>query len=639
MPTSIFSPDNILNSEVELPEDSSTWSQKISEILFSVHPELAQFPSKLSIDKFEPMKLYAKGTYIFNINGKTLIVPIIVKAKKLQPLDVALIDDRWQYLTPELIQSMELTTNIGEGTDNTSGFYQENVPLRGTRVPYETVTSLNPGVEFSEGGRYITASAKSIKNLEERLKVDTKLASALSKNTTARKVFENIMSNKQLNVKCAAFTRKDINTVTTHLKLASGEVIIEDKPTSKVKALVTKLAGDSAYNKLIKTGFAAMPCMHAGISASLPDMLADAPSMIKDLLPKITSMLEQGPAGLRLLEGGDIKAKPAIVIKIKRVTSPISPLMGDSKNLGALFEDGKFKLLKDDALATEPTDKPGIKTETMAEADPDSMSEGDNILPLLSDNEALEPIKVEKVVTLPIGKAIIGKATDSGSRFVGIMLNRYDSKLAADVDNLMESLPKEGREFLPPTTRFIKISEASLITNRAEYKHLIKKALIKQGSKTHDLYYLGNGEYRLDDNYILGDNNIKAAMMLLNMSEASADVLIKEANAKKYVKIYTHEDSSVSPEIIKKIKTAADWAKIASVIDDTEESVDSVLSLGLLDNENEHDKDEILPLLDSVESKLVKLLVAARLGAQNLDKTELLDAIKALQEVSNSLKM
>lgn len=639
MPNSIFSPDNLLNSEIELPEDSAVWSQKISETIFSVHPYLANFPSTLNIDKFEPIKLYAKGTYVFKINNTEVIFPVIIQAKRLQPFDVALIDGSWHPVSEDLISRLAMTSQLGQGTENISDFNTQSSPIGGTRVPYETVTALNPGVEFANGGRYITASAiskQAKEDLQKRIDTDTKLAQALNNNPTAREVFKKALSTKETtsNIKAAAVVRKDMETATVFIKAASGKVLSENKKISTLKPFINKIAGENGYTNFIKEGFASSSCGNHGMSDRVLDMISDNTMDLKTIIPKILEKITSSgsPAKGMLIDGGGNTA-PSVIIKIKKISK--IPGMGEH-HLGGLMGGGLFKSIKDSVLGLNPFEEDAALDDVPFETSKiEELKDTDTVLPMLSESEGVEPIRVVKVMDTPTAKVIIGKGAESGHDFTGVLLKPVSDKAA----NAEDMIPTKNRMILPPTTKFIKVSMAKgFPKSTGEYQYIMKSAMAKVTTPV-ELRKVGKHEYFLDEERHIGTGTVKAALAMSGISAEAAGEYIKQANKFKRVTVYTPKSMKVASGLISKIKDAADWIKLASIIRDSEESVDSVLSLGLLDNDSSEDKERLVPLLEQTMSQLSKLLVSARLGMPDLDQAEIITAIQALQEVSDTLRM
>lgn len=81
-----------------------------------------------------------------------------------------------------------------------------------------------------------------------------------------------------------------------------------------------------------------------------------------------------------------------------------------------------------------------------------------------------------------------------------------------------------------------------------------------------------------------------------------------------------------------------DLVKEAAVIPDPT-AVDTVLSLGFLNPENERTFAENLPLLDEAQSKMCDLLFAARCGLQNIPIPALERAIRTTEEVIEGLRV
>lgn len=610
-----------LNYEVELPEDPSQWTEQINGILFTKYPELINFPAKLALDKFEPQKLYAKGSYILDINNSKLIIPVIVKSKKLQPLDIALINNKWVYLTPELLSDLiNGSMSLGESMDNKDAvdFYSQSIQ---NDVPYGN---------FDRNTRTITASVinnKQKADLAKAIVSDKDIKIACAKNPAFNNAAVSILSQD------AGRARKYKSAFVTRDGFLNGHIYVTDANDkrekistsfSEAKNFVKKHMPES-YVDFIKTGSA---CMLGD------DFMADGHSlggmglggMLGKLMKKIT-----GPGMFSLL--GDSGQKPVLVIKIKRVSKPSE---GDSDLLG-LGEKGSV---------FDVNDKEGMPCAVNSDEilnscenlDADALKADTDVMPV-SNNEYLEPVRVSKIIDLPIGKAIIGETKASQDTFVGLILNKYNKdKTASDCLSLLPKLAKPV--ILSPDTKFIKISSAE----NAGYYNSAKECLaaacndynmikiFERDANTIAIKTAGENIIceRLSMPYYLNSLGVptqeiaKIAKDILNNKTAMAAV-----PKKRKIKLSEKAKAKIA---------SINWLKVATYMP-SEESVDSALALDYLDDETISEFYSKVPEYKNTLSELSKLLASVRLGNEIANEATVKNAIEALSDLINDLTL
>jgi hypothetical protein len=98
-----------------------------------------------------------------------------------------------------------------------------------------------------------------------------------------------------------------------------------------------------------------------------------------------------------------------------------------------------------------------------------------------------------------------------------------------------------------------------------------------------------------------------------------------------------HEMREKAAEVLQRMPVRQFFVKEAAVIPDPT-AVDSVLSLGFINPENVLTFINYIPVLDEAQSKLCELLIASRLGAQNIPTSALERTVRGLEEALEGLQ-
>lgn len=617
-----------LNYEIELPEDPATWTEQMNSLLFTKFPELVNFPAKLMLDKFEPQKLYAKGSYLLDINGSIVKIPVIVKSKKLQPMDTALVNDKWEYLTPKLIGDLvNGNPALGEPISNQDAVDFYSQPIQ-NQAPYG---------QHERDFRHVTASVISKAGKAKLAKAvlsDGAIKQACVNNAAFHNVIKAVLSDNasdKQRIKSAYITSSEYTGGRLLITRQDGRREKLSMSHADTQDFVRSNFSQDDYTTLIKTGSLSFLSDDGGsFGMSGPQGIG---GLLKKLMRKIS-----GPGMFSMMgPGGN---KPVLVIKIKRTAKPFSlngkQLSEDffGGDLIGLSEGGEMHELNN-AEALPCDSGPESIIDSLSSVSADGLAEQDEVIPS-SNGELLEPITVSRVVELPIGKAVIGETKQSRDVFVGLILNKLENiKTAQSYEAL---LPKGAAPvILSKNTEFIKVASAKpgqfydlkdcvaaacVGTDMAEIRKLHDNSIaIKTASETitcpevHAAYYLNS----------LGlskSETVKIAKQLKSVNKAFI-AMPKVASVK------------LSKALKTKLKDTS-WLKIATFME-SEESVDSALALDYLDDETMSEFYDKVPEYKNTLSELAKLLVSVRLGNDMATETVVKAAIESLSDLINEL--
>lgn len=614
----LFTPDN-LGYEVELPEDTATWTGEMNKILFASFPELSNFPVRLTLDRFEPQKLYAKGSYTVDIGGQILLIPVIVKSKKIQPFDIAMINGEWQYLTSDLISSL-VNSNVSLGDPMSN---KDSIDFYSQPVMNEV-----PSYTGNRNTRVITASVISDEDKASLAKLivsDKFYKSAAAKNPHFNAVVSELLQAPVRKYKSAFVTRDSFLNGSIYVTDNSGKREKISASFSEAKAFVKRHMPEQ-YVDFIKTGSA---CALANLDS---DDDENIPSLgmggIKGILDQMFKRVS-GPGMFNFMGGSGDSVAPVMVIKIKQVKGPES-LMGLGK--GGLLHDVADK-------EGVPSKMPASEiTDTLESKSPDDLISGEEIMPN-SGSDYLEPITVDKVVNLPIGKAIIGKTKSSGDMFVGIILNKFDKeKTAGDFSGL---LPKDVKPtYLAPNTVLYKVAtihNENILGSKREYFNKIASQtepvkIIFRGGETFAIK-------AASENIVCDSRALPYYLDSFGVRKSDAEKTAAEAKEVGQSIVFIPLKKKASAILSKGTRSKlakVNWVKVATYLD-SEESVDSALSLEYLDDETPAEFYEQLPVYKKALSSMAKLMASVRLGNEIVDAETLGNAMEALDNLIREL--
>jgi hypothetical protein len=116
----------------KLPEDEAKWAQSITSHVSSSIPFLGKYPSEISIDDKDTKLGYAKGRLV--VGGK-VVIPLIIREYKLLPLDVFVHGEDFYPLTEKSIEEIMMTKSLGVKPISRKEYKGENTSLQSSSSP------------------------------------------------------------------------------------------------------------------------------------------------------------------------------------------------------------------------------------------------------------------------------------------------------------------------------------------------------------------------------------------------------------------------------------------------------------------------------------------------------------------------
>lgn len=627
MVANLFTHEN-KSFEIELPEDSSTWAGETNRILFETYPQLAQFPSKLIIDKFEPQKLYAKGSFVFDINGVIINIPIIIRNKKLQPFDTMLINGEWYALNPDIISEIIANAiSFGEAvnTEDVINFNEE--PINNDVPQYSYSTNRNR--------RLVTASLithDKAKELAKRIVTDKLLikhATSAFKSITAR-VLQ--MKTKEPVFKLATIYRDYLGSCKMTILTKENELLESNMTLADARDFIKKHAA-TKYTNFIKRGFIKI-IPEQSEQNFIKSLSLNTLQNLLDALAKPIS----GP-GIFSMFNNFLERKPIMVVKIKRINKSMPQKYKEHMNMGDLLgidSDGcTYNLTKEDKVLPAEI---GLR-DFLRKIDSPSISElkiDDKVL-INNNGEFLEPIRISSTSETEMGKVITGKTEALGEPFIGVILNKYDHTKTAS----QKMFPEKNFTILSPKSKFYKVktSHTEIMTADKAKITKIAAAYSDRAIKLMHRNYDNSFVIKTADKAIICNNgDVQPKLCAFGVSLKDSEQYIKEArdNSISEIILFSNKEK-IATKSLEKIHKI-DWVKIASLMQ-SDESVDSALGLQYLTEDNINKLYENLPVYKKTLSNLAELLVSVRLGNNIASEQTIKAAMDALSNLIQELTL
>ena len=663
----IFAPDPQFKQGQyqKLSDNSNEWEEQIYSTLATVIPNRLGLSTTLHWQKIDDQQGYAIGSVILAGSKQGSIgIPIIIKQWHLAPMDVMMLGDDHSYpLTPDTLKevfsggAIATETIPRQGRDSIMGFGSDQ--QEATRPP------LGGG-----GGRYSYSSASDL--LEEAVAtayeediqrfrksaMDDSVITALAKNGHYAK-FSKIAAKKGKKAKKA--TRK--HSIINVQKKGVNEYSILGNPEGVFDPLMTTLNRKDMcglVHNIVGPGEAetnAVSRVDKNQSYQISGPSISVGSAIKDPVGK-----DLGQHGkIFLYEEGTSDAKPCEKFGLYGVKDSAGVMSYgyvftnvidfDKKKLGIKLFVGKNASAAQSQIA-------GI-------AEPDREVE-------LPDTE-MEPGKLGTLVFIENGNAlatspfrIVSEQWMGGSRifyvkdFFGHDATLVMSSMAESITKLEKSKsigPVKGSAYsVPAKMKFLEMGPTKqLPVSPADYK---KHAALDHDSnplrilRSNDKFVFKGPDLRKYANV----NNIHFDFQNLGRPEAefilcsfgcpvekTAAVLAKASSFKemqvhglRFPKVASEVpvDSRIQ-DLINSLR--CDLVKEAAVMEDAE-IVDTALSLGFINPDNVNQFTHAIPNMKECLSLLSKMLVASRLGMENIPEEATQSAIQNIIRVIGGLR-
>lgn len=638
---------------VKLPEDESKWSQAITDHVASDLPFINKYPTEIFIDEKDPKMGYAKGRMLI---GNKATSPIIIRDRRLLPLDVFIYDEKFYPLSEKNLESLMMNKSMADktvtpkeigGTENT-GLQQSSRP------PYSAYTHRNQGYKMAsvldrlnsispedynnamteinqdhELTYKIASKSKGILNRLEKLAKDTtkKKMSQEEQIETIRKianrqnwpvnVFQmhksandsSIVFRTSSDICPLAYTEKymsikearDMLPKATLVKLAQGENILAVKGRS---AKTVNLPKEIAFptENIEKFGHY--------------DVVAENNSVYRGfVIPEVYDYDMNKIAGMKLFASEDTFAMQEKIAGRKVLAGPKQELPSSKIENGIT---GTFCFRYGEKVAS-------IKPFTISSF---PLTSGEQI-----EFEAMSMTGEPLQFTVMPGLAAASPGEKRGHYLIPSIWQFMRT------GNYQQPIYKSSKQMTKTAMADTDIKKLELVWDGVTYQ-IIGPQVENISQQVQDL------------------DPMKARFLLtaFGVPVDYADKLLSKARADGYTEFtadikpigqyvvntnsHQHMDGSMDTKyasMISRIRLVP-WIKLAAEADD-KETVDSVLSLQFINPQNLSEFADSIDDFREAQTKLAKLLVATRLGIKQVDAESVKMAMEQLSNVIEDLEI
>jgi hypothetical protein len=643
----------------QLSDDPSAWIAEISHIFSEKFPELAEFGVEVKLSKVNPEIGFALGSITVFSDVNEVHIPIIIREKKLAPLDIFEYKKVYYPLKASKVMNILYAGKLGTpvtAVPTERAVYPvmigEIMPPPfglGPRAEYYTEVRALPKVASSLFSSISnTVFSEDVKKTYDKF---MKIAQSLSLIDTVKSILDKLLSLQSGLISAKSYLKNEIRRV-------------------RRNAFLIKKIGPDQYQIIFN------PIN----TISMSSVVVNSDGLIKLL----TALKYDVPAAFTDLDTGKViyftpemqQLVPIVLEKIdaQPVTSPGRYVFvtANGKIIRGLVIKNLFGgwMLWSDPYAISDS-LYGVKESDYVEKTPfvDECSPGQTILLRIiacNNSIGLGPIKVFRVISKrascevkPVMKLenaefpkLVGKILTITGKYgdfpIKIEINPF-KKNGDKIINLQKSAIGEIEvticgapiDILPVTY------EVTLPTNEQEFYDYL--ALFK---RPVNVEYLGDETYMIVSNgekYKI-DNTEKFILSLISMM-IPKDIATKIASAAKSTKKLTllgpslmnkqqisFEKIAVTGQRIKDILGVNDDLIKSAILTGEGLTIDTVFALNLITPQNIQKFIESVPLIREVVNYLAKLLIFTRLGFKEFSEEDLSYLMKKLDEIADKLE-
>lgn len=647
-----------LNS-LELPKDSSKWTEEILKIFLQLFPFLQEQPLSISWRKKNPDTGYGVG-YINLFGGG---VPLIINESMLSPMDLLILPEGTTLpLHPEMLDSLMSDPTAFAGLQEAKA--KSNDSLFNSHLNFSPVTEYGEGNYINVKPAIKIASVLDSINyvhkddVSELLKsLDSFSKERFEKNGTVS-VFSELVTKAKGHTKEAA-----LSDIVRNLEI-DRQLVYED----------------SFGNKFVKQANAAFDKtwdikLDDFEDENLPELLTNT-KVAKKAKDK-SFLVKEGTVSSFVLNDKEINFE---VIKVAELNAPKvfgAPILGQPNHACYFDEAHNWNILEKQAHISRSFD----------EVEGSEIKIGD-FGAFFLEGQATEPFEVTSM-TKSASAGIFSIKGESGFKKYAF----YPVKPKADTFEQRED--EKNAFWVPGNAKFVKLAKvdnklkeltdfeasikleglsglnkiavyASDTTDKASqlssYEYLVPKSaielardsLFEKVASKHSVYKESTGLYHLkgpqfakyaENHPVRNLNTVDAQWAVVHCGGTTSDV-------KKVASLQSNRSVRLDGDIKAPISLQKLDEKLASVLTDSDDIkldisknlvkvasfirdkavVDAVLSLNLLRKKNVIEYLAVLPLYEKVLSELGKLLLASRLGLENTSPETIKEAIEALTD-------
>lgn len=626
--------------ETKLSDNTEAWQQEITSEMFRQLPYLSDYSVNVMLDKVDQDKGFAFGkANVGNIqespekgqDPRNIAVPLIVKERMLKPFDILMSEGKSQPLSEERLrkhlfksQPFELTSR--KPTDKSMV----------DKLQPPTRSHLNANVSSGGFGKFAqtqsllsriapTISEKDATKFIDKLASSVELKTALLKNQAFKKCAQIIARTKNPGVeKTASYIDSSIKpTVVQFVKLGGGKFKIKWASADAFAPQENVVPGATAQNMVGPAAAAMKPgdALTATTNSASPVNAAETPAPIT-------------AAGQYKCQ--DESGNPVIGSVYPVIDYDMQPVSL------FLFTDSIIYALQERISGTNVGPcAPPQSAEPMGYGTFINIEEPGN-------EHCTLPVTITSSASSPDGHLEYYAETDMGEPLIISLLEEIE-----------EITPIDGGHIgIPATYSFVPLGEEVALL--ADASHFTKVADIRNFSTIVEIRRTGNDEYSLSGaplNKLANDQRTflskhDTEFLLATMGAGPRDIYEKLAHVDKFNYIKIAGLRTITPlsdlknqavKIAAKLLATVPWqlrrdlTKEAAAIPD-EQTVDNVLSMGFLNQDNIHMFADYLPQLEDTGGKLAGLLLASRMGLSPVPEDALVSAMRNTDQVVTGLK-
>lgn len=673
---------------VKLSDNTDNWQREIASEVFKQLPYLADFSVNVILDRVDPQRGYAFGSA--EVTNQTdapiadqpegaVHIPIIVKDRLMQPLDVMLdgkkalpLNER--RLREKLMRTASFETSTRKPTDQ--GMVDQLYPPMRTNYGYGNAVATGVGV----GGFGKQAS----------------LCEAIA-STISERDYDNVLS-KLAEVETSLLVRRNPAFVDMLAKIATAEYTSTEKTAAalvrSIKPTVvqfTKLASGYFKVKWAAAGAFAPQEMQAGPAQAGAMAGQDLSQMQPGQTMTVTTQRAQKqgldePDGTLIKEFGDYAVKNADTGEtLIGTVLPVVDFQMQPLEL-FVFTDGAGHYATQDeivgvrqegpgGMALQPQEEapppgaappqdPAAAQGGMPQVAPDAgmpkmaaaVPQGDGVFVYMPEGGAkpfsTPPITVESMTQGPDGTPQIMAHDLFGAQ---LTLIQTPGLLA------FEPLDEDGTIAIPDDMQWVPLQGEAVHLDKGD--SVDAPAAAKGLPNQVDVMSTGQGETSLDgmpmakvardQRSFLGTPDATFMLCAMGLTQDEAHAVIKEAESRKDHRVKLAGLNPITPlayvhREMEKRATALlqqfdygfwkrDLVKEAAALEDSE-TADKVLAMNFINPENLSIFASYLPDLDGTSEKLAEMLLASRLGMNEVSDGAAERAMKNMEEVIGGLR-
>ncbi len=625
--------------ETKLSDNTEAWQQEITSEMFRQLPYLSDYSVNVMLDKVDQDKGFAFGKA--NVNNiqespekgqdpRNVAVPLIVKERMLKPFDILMAEGKSQPLSEERLrkhlfksQPFELTSR--KPTDKSMV----------DKLQPPTRSHLNANISSNGFGKFASGSLlskiaptipeKEASKFIDKIASNIELKTAVLKNPAFKKCAQIIARTKNPDtVKVASYIDNSIKpTVVQFVKLAGGKFKIKWANADAFAPQQNVVPGAAAQNMIGPAAASMKPgdALTATTNSANPVNAAE----------NATPITVAGQYKCQDESGNPVIGSVFPVLDYDM--QPVSLF---------LFTDSIIYALQERISGTNV----GPCTPPQG-AEPMGYGTFINVEEPGAEHCTL-PVTITSSATSPDGHLEYYAETDMGEPLV-----------ISIMEEIQEISPIDGGHIgIPATYSFVPLGEE--VSLLADPSHFTKVADVRNFSTIVEIRRTGRDEYSLSGlplNKLASDQKTfltkhDTEFLLAAMGAGPRDIYEKLAHVDKfnYIKLAglrtitpLSEVKSQATKIASKLLAAVPWqlrrdlTKEAAAIPD-EQTVDNVLSMGFLNQDNVHMFADYLPQLEDTSGKLAGLLLASRMGLSPVPEDALVSAMRNTDQVVTGLK-